>query len=380
LASTEESKTAMTTRQHHVVFWLVALTLLAVVLSLFRDILLPFVSGIVIAYFVNPVADALQRCGLGRGIAAAIIVGLAGAVVVTALVLLVPALAVQLKQIAVTLPTELDRLRTTLEATARDRLGGHYPTLQAAIERALADLQAGWAASAGQVISAVFSRGIAVVNVLSLLLITPLVVFYLLLDWHSMLAKIESWLPRDHVATIKSLATDIDQAVAAFIRGQGTICLLLGLFYALGLSLVGLRYGLIVGLGTGLLAFVPVAGWALGFLIAMGLSLAQFGLMLGPLALVALVLMAGMALDTAFLSPRLVGEQVGLHPVWLIFALFAFSYLFGFVGTLIAVPLAAAAVILVRHAMTLYMRSDVYLGQSMPPVRLPIGTDPRGPA
>jgi predicted PurR-regulated permease PerM len=369
----------MTTRQHHLAFWLLALTLLAVVLSVFRDILLPFVSGIVIAYFVNPVVDAVQRRGLSRGIAAVIIVGLAGVVVVMALVLLIPALVAQLKQLAVTLPAELERLRTTLEQTARERLGGHYPTLQAAIERALADLQSSWAASAGQVISAMFSRGIAVVNILSLLLITPLVVFYLLLDWHSMLDKIESWLPRDHVVTIKRLATDIDQAVAAFIRGQGTICLLLGLFYALGLSLAGLRYGLIVGLGTGLLAFVPVAGWALGFLIALGLAVAQFGLALWPLVLIALVLIAGMALDTAVLSPRLVGEQVGLHPVWLIFALFAFSYLFGFVGTLIAVPLAAAAVVVVRHAMTLYMQSEVYLGQSLSPVRPPLGRDPQGP-
>ncbi len=370
----------MTSRQHHLAFWLIALTLLAIVLSVFRDILLPFVSGIVIAYFVNPVVDALQRRGLGRGMAAVIIVGLAGLLMVMALVLLVPALAAQLKQLAVTLPAEFDRLRTTLEATARERLGGHYPTLQSAIERALADLQSGWSASAGQFVAVIFSRGLAVVNVLSLLLITPLVVFYLLLDWHPMLDKIESWLPRDHVVTIKRLARDIDQAVAAFIRGQGTICLLLGLFYAVGLSFVGLRYGLIVGLVTGLLAFVPVAGWALGVLIAMGLAVAQYGLVLWPLVFVALVMMAGMALDTAFLSPRLVGEQVGLHPVWLIFALFAFSYLFGFVGTLIAVPLAAAAVVLVRHAMALYMQSDVYLGQLAPPARPQLGNDPRGSA
>jgi predicted PurR-regulated permease PerM len=359
----------MTTRRHHVAFWLVALTLLAVGLSVFREILLPFVSGIVIAYFLNPLADALQRRGLGRGASAALIVGTVGIFVVLALVVLLPVLASQIKQLAVTLPGELERLRTALELTAREKLGGHFPALQTAIERSIADLQSGWAGSAGQILSAMLNRGLAVVNVLSLLLITPLVVFYLLLDWHPMLDRIESWLPRDHVATIKRLAADIDQSVAAFIRGQGTICVLLGLFYAVGLSVIGLRYGLIVGLGTGLLGFVPVAGWALGFLVTMGLTLAQFGLSLWPLLLAALVLVAGMAIDTAFLSPRLVGERVGLHPVWLIFALFAFSYLFGFVGTLIAVPLAAAAVILVRHGMALYMQSDVYLGQG-----------PRGPA
>jgi predicted PurR-regulated permease PerM len=352
----------MKARDHHLAFWLLVLAFLAVGLSIFRDILLPFVSGVVIAYFLNPVADALQRRGFSRTPAALLIIGFVGVIVVGGLVLLLPALMAQAKQMATTLPADIDRLKVSLETTARARFGGHFPTLQAAVERMLADLQSGWSNALGQMLPALLSRSLALVNIISLLFITPLVAFYLLVDWHHMLSKVETWLPRDHVGTITKLATDIDTSVAAFIRGQGVICLLLGAFYATGLTVIGLRYGLFVGLATGLMAFVPVAGWVLGLLVAVGLAIAQFGFDLWPLLMVVAVMAAGMALDTAFLSPRLVGEQVGLHPVWLIFALFAFSYLFGFVGTLVAVPLAAAAVVLVRHAMGLYMQSDVYLG------------------
>jgi predicted PurR-regulated permease PerM len=352
----------------HLWFWVGVFILLMAGLVVFRDILLPFISGIVIAYFINPLVDRLEARGINRGIAAILIVGLALVAFGLALVLIAPMFAAQAKQLAVTLPGEAERLRGAIELGLKEKLGPRYPGIETAIAKGLSDLQASWSGMVGQILSTVLTRGMALVNVLSVLLITPLVVFYLVVDWHAMLKTVENWLPRDHKATIIALARDIDAAVSAFIRGQGTICLLLGAFYAVGLSLVGLRYGLIVGLGTGLLAFVPVAGWALGLIVALGLALAQFGLDPVPLAMVAAVLCIGMALDTAFLSPRLVGEEVGLHPVWLIFSLFAFSYLLGFVGTLIAVPLAAAVVVIVRHALKLYMQSEVYLGtQNGPP-------------
>jgi predicted PurR-regulated permease PerM len=349
-------------RRPHLWFWLGVLLLLIAVLAVFRDILLPFIAGIVIAYFINPLVDRLEARGVNRGIAAILIVGLALVAFIFALVLVAPMIATQAKQLAVTLPGEAERLRGVLESGLKEKLGPRYAGIETAIAKGLSDLQASWSGMLGQVLTNVLSRGMALVNVLSVLLITPLVVFYLVVDWHAMLKTVENWLPREHKDTVLSLARDVDAAVSAFIRGQGTICLLLGIFYAIGLSLVGLRYGLVIGLATGLLAFVPVAGWALGLIVALGLAVAQFGLDPLSLAMVAGILCAGMAIDTAFLSPRLVGEEVGLHPVWLIFSLFAFSYLLGFVGTLIAVPLAAAVVVLVRHALKLYMQSDVYLG------------------
>lgn len=349
-------------RNLHLGFWLIVGGLTALILIVFRDILLPFVAGIVIAYFLNPLADALERRGVSRTAAGMLVIAALAIVIVSALVLLVPLLIEQTKSLAATLPGDIERLRTSIETSARTHLGGHFPALQQAIERLLTDLQASLAGSLGQMLPAMLSRSLALMNLISLLFITPLVAFYLLVDWNRMLDTVGQWLPRDHAATIRTLATDIDRSVAAFVRGQGTICLILGAFYATGLSIVGLRYGLFVGLATGLLAFVPVVGWALGLIVALALALAQFGIAPTPLALVGLVMVLGMVIDTVALSPRLVGEQVGLHPVWLIFALFAFSYLFGFVGTLVAVPLAAAAIVLVRHALALYMQSEVYLG------------------
>jgi predicted PurR-regulated permease PerM len=343
----------------HVGFWAAALLALLLFLALFREILLPFVGGIAMAYFLNPAADALERGGLNRSLAAVLLIGGSAVLLGFALMFLAPLVIEQIKALSATLPTDMARLRVSLEQFLAARLGIDLSTVQAAIKSGMADLQAAFGSTAGQVASAVINRGVAFVNVLSLLLITPLVAFYLLVDWHRMLATVSDWLPRHDAATIRRLAGEIDQSVAAFIRGQGTICIILGVFYAVGLSLVGLRYGLIVGVGTGLAAFVPVVGWLLGFLVAIGLALAQFGGEWLPIVLVAAVLLAGMAIDTAFLSPRLVGERIGLHPVWLIFALFAFSYLFGFVGTLIAVPLAAATVVLVRYALEQY-RASVY--------------------
>jgi predicted PurR-regulated permease PerM len=181
-----------------------------------------------------------------------------------------------------------------------------------------------------------------------------------------MMSRIDGWLPRDHAESIRELANEMNEAVAAFVRGQGTVCLVLGTFYALGLSAIGLNYGLIVGLATGILAFVPFVGWALGLMAAVTLAAVQFWPDLLPIALVAGVLIAGMALDAGFLSPKIVGSKIGLHPVWLIFALIVFSYLFGFIGTLIAVPLAAAVGVLVRFCLRLYLNSSVYRGHDAP--------------
>ena len=215
--------------------------------------------------------------------------------------------------------------------------------------------------------ASVWSRGLALVNFVSLLLITPIVVFYLLVDWHPMLERIDQALPRDHASTIRRLAGEINDAVAAFIRGQGAICLVLGIYYAIGLSWAGIEYGLLVGLSTGLLAFIPIIGWLLGFITAASLAIVQSWPDLTLLVKVAGVLISGMAIDTAFLSPRFVGQKVGLHPVWLIFALFVFSYLFGLVGTLVAVPLAAATAVLVRFAVQVYLDSSVYKGSDAAP-------------
>jgi predicted PurR-regulated permease PerM len=353
-------------QQRHLWFWLVALAAVLLSIALFKDILLPFVAGIVIAYFLNPLADRLEALGLGRTPSAGIVIGALGVLLMLGLVFVVPLLGEQVRQMLTALPTDIDKMKAALDAFAREKLGDHFPGVRQAIDRGLADLPQLFAGSAGTIAAALWSRGMALINIVSLLLITPLVAFYILVDWHRMLARVASWLPLDHAPTIRLLAERINEALSAFIRGQGAICLLLGVLYAAGLTLVGLNYGLVIGLLTGLMGFVPVVGWITGLLVAMVVALLQFGLATIPLLKVLAVFLAGQAIDTAWLSPRFVGQKVGLHPVWLIFSLFAFSYLFGLVGTLVAVPVAAAAAVVVRHGLKLYLESDYYHGQRDP--------------
>lgn len=206
----------------------------------------------------------------------------------------------------------------------------------------------------------------AAFNFLSLMLVTPLVAFYALLDWPKLLAKVDSWLPRANAGQIRMLAHEIDQRVSAFIRGQGVVCLVLAAFYAACLSALGLRYGLLVGLLTGLFSFIPFAGWAMGLLTATGLAIVQYWPLVTPILMVIGVFLAGQALDASLLSPQIVGSKIGLHPVWLIFSLLVFSYLFGFLGLLVAVPVAAAIGVLVRFALETYMRSSMYRGPDTP--------------
>jgi predicted PurR-regulated permease PerM len=353
----------------HVWFWAAALAVAVLLVALLRNVLLPFVAGAALAYFLNPVADRLERTGIGRTAAAALIVGLAGLLLLLAVVFLVPLAVGQLSQLAGTLPGDLERIKLSLEAWAEQRLGARFPTLKAGIERAFADIAAGSAGLYGQVAQGLWNRGLALFNLAALLLVTPIVVFYLLRDWHPMLARIDSWLPRDHQATVRRIAADIDGAVSAFIRGQGTLCLVLANLYALALSLVGLRYGLVIGLATGLLAFVPFVGWALGLAAASLVAISQTWPDTTLVLKVAGIYAAGMALDSAFLSPNIVGQRIGLHPVWLIFALFVFGALFGFLGALVAVPVAAALAVIVRFARDRYLASSIYLGSGTGPGR-----------
>ena len=343
-------------------FWLAALAFLVLAVALLSDILLPFVVAIVGAYFLNPLADRLQSYGFNRTWAAILIVGLAAVLVALALIVLVPVLVEQVRQLVAALPAATEQFKVFLERHGREWLGAGFPSFQKAVDKAIAEQSQNWAATAGAIMASVWSRGLALVNFVSLLLIPPVVVFYLLVDGHAMLERVDAALPRDHAPTVRRLAGEINDAVAAFIRGQGTICLVLGIFYAIGLSWAGINYGLLVGLSTGVLTFVPVIGWLLGVIAAASLAIIQSWPDLGPLLKALGVLVGGMAIDAAFLSPRFVGPKVGLHPVWMIFALFVFSYLFGLVGTLVAVPLAAAVAVLVRFALQLYLASPVYKG------------------
>jgi predicted PurR-regulated permease PerM len=360
------------TLQKQVLIWAVSLGVLVVALWTFSPILLPFIAGLVLAYFLDPVADALQRLGLSRLAAALLIVILSILLLTVTLVILVPIVVDQLGRFAGDLPGIIQSLTQRFDALApqwmKDALAQSGADVQGSVTQ-FAGKAAEWILS---VLKTVLSGGLALVNLVSLLVVTPIVTFYLLVDWDDMVETVDGWVPREHLETVRALGRDINSAMAGFIRGQGTVCLLLGFFYAVALSLAGLKFGLAIGLLAGALTFIPYAGALIGGVLAIGVALVQFWPDFWSIALVAAIFGAGQFLEGNFLSPKLVGKSVGLHPVWLMFALFAFGYAFGFVGLLLAVPLAAAAGVLVRFALGQYLASRLYLGASEDSEAVPV--------
>ena len=349
--------------ERHVLFWLLAAAVFVLALQTLSPVLLPFVVGMVIAYFLNPIVDKLWSAGFPRGLSTVILLLLAAAALVGVFIFLLPPAIEQGRQLLAATPAEAERLKTVIETAAREQLGDRYPQVQEAVTKAIAGITDSLPGLATSVAQALWSSGAAAFNLISLLLVTPLVAFYLLLDWPKILAKVDSWLPRANADQIRQVAREIDTRVSAFIRGQGVVCLILAAFYAISLSALGLRYGLLVGLLTGLFGFVPFVGWALGLLTALGLAVVQHWPDIVPILLVLGVFLAGQVLDAALLAPQIIGTKIGLHPVWLIFSLLVFSYLFGFLGLLVAVPVAAALGVIVRFMLETYMRSSVYRGR-----------------
>ncbi|CAN5527945.1 AI-2E family transporter [soil metagenome] len=351
--------------QRQVIFWAVALLALILSLWLLSDILLPFLAGLVLAYFLDPIADFLQRRGLPRVVATSLILLTSLVAFGVLLLLLVPVLANQIGAFAGKLPDYFRTLLALFDSAApqwvKDMLAGSGTNMSDIASRA-----AVWV---GTLLASIWSGGLALVNILSLLVITPIVAFYMLNDWDHMVTYVDGLVPRHHLDTVRSLAREIDNAMAGFIRGQGTVCIVLGLFYAVGLSLAGLNFALLIGIGAGLLSFVPYVGSIIGGVTAISLALVQFWPDWVSVIIVAAIFGAGQFIEGNFLSPKLVGNRVGLHPVWLMFALFAFGYIFGFVGLLLAVPLAAAAGVLTRFAIRQYRKSALY--GAPPPVETP---------
>lgn len=345
-------------------FWLGAFVVFVFLLWLLSDVLLPVVAGLVLAYFLDPVADRLERFGMPRWAAASVIMLAFVLVLTLAALLLLPILTSQIVAFQANLPGYAASLQKILADLNDTMLGGlvgdHLPQIQKALGESIGQGASLFAA----LLSSLWTGGKAVVGVASLMLITPVVAFYMLLDWDKLVARIDGWLPRDHVDSIREIARDIDRAMAGFIRGQATVCLLLGLMYGIGLSVVGLSFGFFIGMMAGLISFIPFVGSIVGFAVGIVVALVQSwpGWQL-PL-LVTGIFALGQFVEGNFLSPRLVGNSVGLHPVWLIFALLAAGALFGFLGLLVAVPVAAAIGVLARFALRQYLASPFYTGHT----------------
>jgi predicted PurR-regulated permease PerM len=349
-------------------FWLISAIILAVFLYVFSGILLPFVAGMVLAYFLDPVADRLQRLGLSRLMATVVILFAFIVVLVLAFVILVPVLASQMADFASKLPEYLTRLQTLLTSFDPRWLEEKFGVDANGLREGLNSLLTSGFGLLTTVFTSIWSSGVALVSVVSLFVVTPVVAFYMLLDWDRMVAIVDSWVPRDYVKTVRAIANDINTATAGFVRGQGTLCLVLGAMYATGLTLTGLNFGILIGLFAGLISFIPYVGSLTGLVLAVGVAFVQFWPDWTMIAAVAGVFFVGQFIEGNILQPRLVGKSVGLHPVWLMFSLFAFGALFGFVGLLIAVPASAAVAVLVRFAIARYLESPLYKGHSTEPV------------
>jgi len=212
-------------------------------------------------------------------------------------------------------------------------------------------------------LASLWAKGQALISIFSLVIIAPVVAFYLICDWDRMVDSLDSLIPLPQRDTVRSLGREIDATISAYVRGQSGVCLILGSYYALGLTLAGLSFGLLIGVLAGLISFIPYVGSLTALVLSLGIAVAQFFPEWSSILIVAGVVLFGQFLEGNVLAPKMVGESVGLHPVWLMFALFAFGYLFGFVGLLLAVPLAASAGVLTRFALRRYRESPIYTGQ-----------------
>ena len=330
-------------------------------LALWRlsDVMLPFLLGAALAYFLDPLADRLERLGLGRA-AATVTISLAVLLIfVLAFLLVVPLLFEQIQALKEAIPGLVDQVY----ALATEQ----FPTLadpDSTLRHSLASFATAVQARSGELANALLGSALSVINVVLLIVVVPVVAFYLLLDWDRMIAQVDALLPREHAPTIRKVAAEINRTVASFVRGMGTVCLLMGIYYAAGLMLVGLQFGLVIGAIAGLITFIPYVGAMIGGVLALGLALVQFWGDWLHLGLVVAVFVGGQALEGNVVTPRLVGRSVGLHPVWLIFALSVFGASFGFVGMLVAVPVAAAVGVIARHFAEVYRESPLYSGEA----------------
>jgi predicted PurR-regulated permease PerM len=350
-------------------FWAITAIVVAGFLYLFSDVLLPFVAGMVLAYFLDPVADRLQRLGLSRTWSTIFILFSFIVVLTVGLIIVIPILVSQLSGLIGNLPAYLTRLQEVITSIDPHWLETTFGVDVKTLREGLNSLVTEGFGFATTVLESIWESGMALFNIAGLFVVTPVVAFYMLLDWDRMVTKVDSWVPREHVASVRAIATDINTATAGFVRGQGTLCIGLGAYYALGLTITGLNFGILIGLFAGLISFIPYVGSLVGLVLSVGLAIIQFWpdyIMIGAVALVFIV---GQFIEGNILHPLLVGKSVGLHPVWLMFALFAFGALFGFVGLLIAVPAAAAIAVLVRFGLSRYLESPLYMGHpEEPPV------------
>ena len=343
-------------RLNSTLFWLLVAIIMALSFYFLKTILLPFVIGIAVAYFLDPVVDKLEERKWNRSLATLFTLFVFLALVIFLVFLLVPVLTNQLKNFAQFLPIVKDKLQLIIDAVAG--------ILNNKVDAKVLDVPAsGLIKWSTKMLGGVIDGGAAIADLLSLFLITPLVAFYLLRDWDLIVEKVYDWFPIRHKDTLQEQLNEIDKKLAAFVRGQGTVCLILASYYAITLTMTGLEFGVVIGVFAGLISFVPFVGAIFGGLLSIGLAYLQFEAWTN-IVIIAGIFILGQILEGYILTPKFIGEAVGLHPVWVIFSLLAGGALFGFLGVLLALPMAAIVGVLFRFCIDHYKNSSYYNGSS----------------
>lgn len=345
--------------QEKVLWWGGFFALILAFLVLVQNILFPFVVSLLLAYLFNPMMESLRKRNVPRAMAALLMVLAFYLIAILLSALLVPVLYQQTLLFLEHAPDYIRRLQEELLPLIKETVGALDPQAVDKIQNASASLSAAAFKVTLTFIKNIWQSGVAVINVLSLFFITPIVTFYMLRDWQSFVKKVVSWFPKRHAKVIKQQITLIDQTLSGYLRGQLNVVLLLATYYALALSAADLRFGLIIGFATGILSFIPFLGVLAGFITGTIMAYVQFGTLTHVL-IVAAIFIVGQVVEGNFVTPKLVGDRVNLHPVWIIFGMLAGGTLFGFTGILLAVPVTAIVGVLVRFIMDQYLNSKLY--------------------
>ena len=342
------------------IFWLAVVAAIFVFVWVFNDVLLPFIVGIIIAYLLNPIMVRLGNRNIPRKPAAFLILFLFGVFITVLALLVIPPLYRETMDLAETAPKYIDsawdRLQSYVEIVGRNV---DEENLDENIRDAIKENISGALGASTTLLGGLLNGGIALVGFLTFLVVTPLVAFFMLIEWQVITQWVYGLLPRHNYESMKGLCDKIDYKIAGFIRGQLLVALTLGVIYAIALSIAGLRYGFLIGIVAGLLSIIPLFGSLVGLLAGVIVAWLQEG-EISYVAIIGAIFMFGQFLEGNFISPKLIGNSVGLHPLWILFALMAGGTLFGIVGMLLAVPVTAAVGVITSAAIGQYKSSHYY--------------------
>lgn len=340
-----------------IIFGILAFSAFCWIVYLVRSVLPPFICSLVIAYFLNPLVNRIaMKYKTSRLVATSLILGLFFTICTATAVILLPIIYAQLSSLIDALPSYFRVITTEFYPKIAKTLGDFGFALEADFSHMMAaeNIHGKLTELSQNILSNALTSSATIINILSLTFITPILIFYFLKDWTSLIDKIHSFLPGKISSRVDLIAKDVDRILSGYVRGQFNVCIILSLIYSILLSLTGLNFGFIIGFLTGMFSFIPYVGMLCGVTVAIVAALFQWGFDFHQIGFISLIFLFGQIVESNFLTPKLIGSKIGVHPVWIIFGLFFFGSLFGFVGILIAVPLTAICGILAKHLVAKY--------------------------